>query len=175
MDTGVATVTIREAAPVDAERLLAYMRRLLSEPEIDFIISVGEFTVSVEQERQLIERYAAMENSVFLLAELDGGIVGVLHCQGGGLAATRHATRMAISVRPDLRNTGIGTKLIAACLAWARKVGIVRLELEVFSRNARAIHLYEKFGFEHEGVRRQAVHRYGQYHDLLMMAVMLGE
>ncbi len=175
METEVAAITIREAVAVDAERLLAYMRRLLSEPEIDFIISVGEFTVSVEQERQLIERYAMMENSVFLLAEQAGSIVGVLHCQGGGLAATRHTTRMAISVRPDMRDRGIGSKLMAACVAWARSVDIMRLELEVFARNARAVHLYEKFGFQHEGNRRKAVHRYGQYHDLLMMAIILGE
>ena len=60
-----------------------------------------------------------------------------------------------------------------AALAWAQSAGVTRLEVEVFARNARAIHVYEKCGFRQEGVRRHAVNRYGQYHDLLMMAVLL--
>ncbi len=170
MTTTEQRVTIREAVPADAERLLTYMRQLLAEPEIDFILSAGEFTVSVEQERQLIERYALLENYSFLLAEAEGRIIGVLHCQGGTLAATRHVTRLAISVRPEWRDRGVGARLMRAAQAWARGAGIVRVELEVFARNARAIHLYEKCGFQHEGRRQCAVYRYGQYHDLLLMA-----
>jgi RimJ/RimL family protein N-acetyltransferase len=168
-------VMVREATSADAERLLTYVRQLLAEPEIDFILSAGEFTVSVEQERQLIERYALLDNCVFLLAEAEDRVIGILHCQGGNLAATRHTTRLAISVRPEWRNQGVGTRLMQAALAWARETGLKRIELEVFARNARAIHVYEQCGFQHEGMRRRAVYRYGQYHDLLMMAYLLEE
>jgi len=47
---------------------------------------------------------------------------------------------------------------------------LVRVELTVFTDNERAIHLYEKFGFVKEGVKRLAAIRNGKYEDVLMMA-----
>ena len=47
---------------------------------------------------------------------------------------------------------------------------LVRVELEVFTDNQRAIRLYERFGFETEGVRRMAAVRQGRYADLQVMA-----
>ena len=41
--------------------------------------------------------------------------------------------------------------------------------------NAAAIALYEKFGFETEGVQRNAFKVDGRYHDLVMMAVLFAE
>jgi RimJ/RimL family protein N-acetyltransferase len=47
--------------------------------------------------------------------------------------------------------------------------------LRVFARNERAVHLYEKLGFNHEGHWRQAEFRNGQYQDLLWMSVLREE
>ena len=47
---------------------------------------------------------------------------------------------------------------------------LVRVELEVFADNARASHLYEKFGFEKEALLRMSVVRDGQYWDNYKMA-----
>ena len=38
----------------------------------------------------------------------------------------------------------------------ARSEGVSRIELEVVSDNARAIHLYQRMGFTAEGLRRRA-------------------
>ena len=45
-----------------------------------------------------------------------------------------------------------------------------RLELEVYADNEPAIRLYERFGFEREGVLRQYAYRNGQLADALYMA-----
>jgi putative acetyltransferase len=47
---------------------------------------------------------------------------------------------------------------------------ILRIELTVFADNARAIALYERFGFEHEGRHKGYALRNGQYSDVLCMA-----
>ena len=47
---------------------------------------------------------------------------------------------------------------------------LVRVELEVFADNERAIRLYEKFGFEKEGLLRMTTVRCGQYADEYKMA-----
>ena len=49
-------------------------------------------------------------------------------------------------------------------------LNLTRLELEVYSDNEPAIRLYERFGFEREGVLRQHAFRAGQYVDSIMMA-----
>ena len=153
-------VTIREATPDDAPALLEQVRRLAEEPNIDIPLGPGEFTLTEEQERQVLAEYAAAENGVFLVAEAEGQIVGMLNCQGGKRRATRHAVTLGMSVRKEFRNQGIGGKLMERAIAWAKGTGVVtRIELAVYARNARAIHLYEWFRFEVEGRRRRAAAR----------------
>lgn len=47
-----------------------------------------------------------------------------------------------------------------------------RIELEVYDFNPRAQHVYEKAGFQVEGIRRDALHWEGQYHNAIMMAIL---
>ena len=49
---------------------------------------------------------------------------------------------------------------------------IKRIELDVFTNNPRAIHVYEKFGFVREGVRRSVYYKYGEFLDLLHMGIV---
>ena len=42
--------------------------------------------------------------------------------------------------------------------------------LTVLANNPRAIALYEKLGFTHEGVKRQAQYKAGKFLDVVMMA-----
>ena len=50
-----------------------------------------------------------------------------------------------------------------------------RLELEVFTHNARAIHVYKKLGFQEEGTRHQAFFKEGRFVDALMMGMIFDE
>ena len=49
-------------------------------------------------------------------------------------------------------------------------LNIRRVELDVYTDNLRAVHLYKKFGFEIEGVRRSLAFRDGEYVDAYHMA-----
>ena len=48
-----------------------------------------------------------------------------------------------------------------------------KLELHVFPWNEPAIRLYEQFGFEREGLRRDHYRRGGEYVDAILMALRL--
>ena len=54
--------------------------------------------------------------------------------------------------------------------AWSR--GLHRIELTVRDDNAIARALYERFGFEQEGVQRRSMRVDGHYHDCLAMALL---
>jgi SAM-dependent methyltransferase len=68
----------------------------------------------------------------------------------------RHSGVLGMGVVAEWRNQGIGSRLLQATLAAARAAGLSRIDLEVFRSNRGAIILYEKFGFVHEGVKRDA-------------------
>lgn len=60
----------------------------------------------------------------------------------------------------DVWGKGIGTAAISLILEYAfNELNLNRLYLQVFSFNERAIKLYEKMGFIHEGKFRQALYR----------------
>ena len=167
-------VKIREAAPSDAEQIIAYVNRLSEEPDSNIEISPGEFNRTVEEEAVFLAEFARSENSVFLIAEVDNQIVGVLNCKGNTRMAIRHAVTLGMSVDQDWRRQGIGSQLMAKAITWAKNTNIVsRIELAVFARNKKAIALYQKFGFKFEGKREKAILRNGEYLDGLIMALLL--
>ena len=85
--------------------------------------------------------------------------------------ARAHAAGLGMGVRDHYWGKGIGKALTQEILNaagnWFR---IKRLELIVFTDNKRAIRLYEKFGFEMEGIRSAFAFRAGQYADALAIA-----
>jgi len=75
-------------------------------------------------------------------------------------------------VLPEYRGRGIGRKLIDATLAEARRIGLKRIGLSAFADNARAIALYDSFGFKHEGRLRDYALIDGKYADFIMMSLV---
>jgi ribosomal protein S18 acetylase RimI-like enzyme len=73
-------------------------------------------------------------------------------------------------VARDYRRRGAGRALMEAAEAWARSTGISKIELHVFPHNAPAIALYEKLGYEREGLRRKHYRRGGELVDAILMA-----
>jgi RimJ/RimL family protein N-acetyltransferase len=168
------TLTIRQALPSDAAQILAYMDLLTAEPGVNIALWPGEFNYTVDEEAAVISSFAAQDNSLFLVAEADGQIAGVLTLQGGTRKAFRHTASLGMSVAAPWRGQGVGSQLVEAALEWARATRILtRIELCVLTRNQPAIKLYQKYGFEIEGCLRQALYREGQYHDDYWMGLLL--
>ena len=109
-----------------------------------------------------------------LVAVLDGIIVG-----NAGLdrysGRRAHAAGVGMGVHDDHRGKGIGTALLReitdAADQWLR---IERLELTVFADNLQAIRLYERFGFEQEGILRNYAFRAGAFAAAHLMARLRG-
>jgi len=55
------------------------------------------------------------------------------------------------------------------------EMNLHRIWLRVFSFNDRAIKLYEKLGFQKEGISREAIFRNGTWHDIIHMGVLQSE
>ena len=101
----------------------------------------------------------------------DGGrVVGHadVHEAGSGVLS------LGIAILPEARGLGGGRALLEAIVEHGRACGAHKLELEVWSDNARAIALYASAGFEVEGLRRDHYRRRdGSLRSALLMARLL--
>jgi putative acetyltransferase len=113
----------------------------------------------------------ASEGVFSMVAVVDDRIVGMLTVETfPNRPRRRHVGRLGISVHAEWQGKGVGTALMAAAVDLADNwLNLTRLELEVYASNAAAIHLYERFGFTHEGKMRQHAFRDGEYVDSNMM------
>jgi putative acetyltransferase len=118
------------------------------------------------------KRHAALPASDRLLVALiDGKVIGMagLHTQDNRRRA--HAASIGMAVHDAFVGRGAGRALLSALLELADKwLNYRRVELTVWSDNARAIALYESAGFEREGLMRAYAWRDGSYADALAMA-----
>ncbi|MBN2335223.1 GNAT family N-acetyltransferase [Candidatus Bathyarchaeota archaeon] len=84
-----------------------------------------------------------------------------------------HCGVLGMGVLKAYRGQGLGTSLLDTALDAAKKFGIERVELEVYTSNTVAIGLYVKRGFASEGVKRRARKLDGEYYDIQVMALFV--
>ena len=115
-------------------------------------------------------RHAANPGATRLVAVIDGKAIGMigLHREADRRA---HAASIGMAIHDAYAGRGAGSALMAAVIDLADNwLQIRRLELSVYADNARAIALYERFGFEREGFHRAYSWRNGEYVDSQSMA-----
>lgn len=164
---------IREAVASDAAELLECHHRIAG--ETTFIsFTPEELAMSEEEEIAAVEKARAADNCLYLVARVDGQVVGTLHFTAGDLARVRHAGGFGIAVCRECWGMGIGGRLLDALLAWARVSGVVtKINLRVRTDNHRAIQLYENKGFVREGTIRRDFMVDGEPFDHHLMGLVL--
>jgi ribosomal-protein-alanine N-acetyltransferase len=101
-------------------------------------------------------------------------IDAVIHGYGVMSVAAGEAHILNLTVSPDSRRRGIGTRLMQHFLQLARRHDADTALLEVRPSNTPAISLYEKIGFNEIGVRRAYYpSEHGQREDALLLALSL--
>lgn len=112
-----------------------------------------------------------IDSVYYLVGVIDERIVGMVSVATfPNRPRRRHAGAIGISVHEEWQGKGVGKELMRAIIDLADNwLNLTRLELEVYADNEAAIHLYEGFGFEHEGTMRQHAFRDGRYVDSKMM------
>jgi ribosomal protein S18 acetylase RimI-like enzyme len=112
----------------------------------------------------------------FLVAEAGQAVVGFLRlAPPTTLPENAHVLEVsALAVHPDNRRIGVGSALLTATVSRARARGARKLSLRVLSTNKPAISLYERNGFQREGVLHREFLIDGVYVDDVLMARHLG-
>lgn len=167
-------ITLREAIPDDAAYLLQVSQKIAE--ETDFLI-MDEVGLGLNEEMlslQLADLYES-ENNLLLLAFADDKIVGMASVKAAPEFTVSHIGEIGISILKEFWGIGLGTALLDEVIYWSENASpLRRLELTVQERNERAIHLYQKFGFETEGtMKRGARDAQGEFLDVLLMSKLI--
>ncbi|PLS15423.1 N-acetyltransferase [Bacillus sp. M6-12] len=145
-------LTIRPGTPKDAEKYIEYVNAVAGESD-NLTFGKGEYRSNIQQQERIIREFSHADNELFLIAEIDGEIVGNLTFRAGKRSRNSHVGEFGVSVQKQYWGMAIGKKMMEYLLSWARTTEEVRkINLKVREDNIPAIKLYEKLGFKKEGV-----------------------
>ena len=159
-------VTVREATLADVDAMLDLLVAVAGEGR--FIAT--EAPVDSEQRRRRIVEEIEGEDTIALVAEAGGELVGQLDLR----LARYGVADLGMLVAAAWRGRGVGSALLAAAVDRARAAGAHKLALQVWPHNTAALALYERFGFRREGyLRRHYRRRSGELWDAVVMGLPL--
>jgi L-amino acid N-acyltransferase YncA len=161
--------------------LLIRPARLADAPAVAAIYNEGiegrEATLEtrLRSPSELEERIVAGDHPL-LVAELDGEVVG-----WAGLApysdrpAYRGVAECSVYVASARRGQGVGTRLLDALAREAERHGFHKLLGKLFPTNPASVALVRRCGFREVGLHRRHGRLDGEWRDVLLVELLLGE
>jgi RimJ/RimL family protein N-acetyltransferase len=166
-----SSVTLRPLAEADVDAIMTWV----NDPQI--VGSIASFSgepFTREQELAYVRRMMASEDDrVFsIVRAADGGYLGQV-----GLHQIHRRSRVArlaciIGSRSEM-GRGYGTAAVARILDHAfGHEELHKVWLMIFSTNQRSRRVYERLGFQEEGVLREEYFHEGTWHDMARMSLL---
>lgn len=116
-------------------------------------------------QKKLIE-----QNNPVYYAVIADQVVGWIDISRPENERLKHRGFLGMGMLASVRGQGIGSKLMDKALEHAKKIGLEKVELSVYTTNTGAIKLYQKFGFIEEGLIKKYRKLGDQYFDCINMA-----
>lgn len=160
---------LRRPKEEDAEAMIEYLNIVGGESD-NLLFGKNEFRLTLEQEREHIRNINENNNALMILGIIDNQIVSVSQVSAPNRKRIAHNSELAISVKKEYWDMGIGTAVMEALIDFARNHNTIKtISLGVKASNKKAQHLYEKLGFEKVGVHRNFFNIDGNYDDEILM------
>lgn len=139
------------------------------EAYLDSILSIEESCFPDPWTREMLESYLRKDSTYFFSAVSGGELLGYI----GSQLVLDELEIFNVAVDESCRRQHLGEKLVERLISEARRLGALRVTLEVRASNAPAIALYEKLGFSEVGRRKNYYRKPRE--DAVLMDRPLGE
>ncbi|MEO0514075.1 MAG: GNAT family protein [Planctomycetota bacterium] len=170
-----AVVSLSSPTENDAQRLLDYLDAIRRETT-GVLFAPEDPLPTLEWEREWIRGRREERGVTIMTTDAADEVVSLCHVSAGSQFRTAHRACVGISLRAAWCDRGLGTQLMQELIAWSEaEPSLDLLTLCVYADNPRAVRVYEKVGFVHEGRRRWHVKRGEQYVDQIEMSRWVGD
>jgi RimJ/RimL family protein N-acetyltransferase len=166
-------VILREATCEDAKDIIDFYNVVGGETTF-LSFCGGEYKVTEEQQENMIKSTNSSENNTMILATIKDEIIGLGTITSNQKTKGKHVGILGIVISDKYCNIGLGKIIVDYLINWCKSNNITKkISLVVRQDNPRAIALYEKFGFELEGILKNEVYIDGEFYNLLGMGLIL--
>ena len=169
-------IRLEPFSEADCDRLIAWS------PTADFLLQWAGPAFTFPLDRQQLYKYLATARQVppvshaFRALNADGQVIG--HVEIGSIDYRNCSARLSrvLIGPPNLRGRGLGRQVVHAVLKFAfETLELHRIDLFVFDFNKAAIACYERSGFRHEGILREARKQGEAYWNVCLMSILQHE
>ena len=125
------------------------LREMLTE-DLDQVMEIEDNVFPDPWTKEGFFTFLIRKDSMFLVVEEKGRIIGYL----GSLMVLDESDILNIAVTPERQKEGIGRFMLESLFRLSYDCGIRFVHLEVRESNETAIRLYERCGFQRDGLRK---------------------
>lgn len=134
--------------------------------------------INISVDEKWFENYMSSRNNTVRCAVVDGNndeILGLITLAAIDYLNQSAELHIMIGGKQN-QNKGLGTFAVREMLKHAfYNLNMHRVELTVLETNSRAIHLYEKVGFVHEGTKRDSNYKNGEFENMRLYSILKDE
>lgn len=166
-------IKIVKASVEDAEAMIKYLNKIGGESS-NLLFGENEFHLTVDEEKEFLNKINSTDHSSMMLATVDEEIVGIGSILSQQRKRLSHIAEISISVSKEYWNKGIGTQLMKELISFAtHATNIEIITLDVNTENQYAIRMYEKLGFVRVGLFEKNIKIDDEYFDTQKMNLYL--
>ncbi len=169
---GEKSIVLRSAHEDEADMLIDYLKTVTGETNY-LLINPDEVKYTTEDEIKFIKHQNEAEDSIMILAFVDGVYAGNCSFTGRGSSRrAKHRADIGIALFQKYTGFGLARLMLESLIQKIKDCGYEQAELTVVGGNDRAYHLYESLGFKECG-RMPNANKYddGSYSDDIYMVL----
>ena len=154
----------------DAEKFTEWLNDL----EVTVNLQLYQCVITVETEKTFLSNLSKDHN--FSIIDMKTNeLIG--NCGFLGIDNLNQTAEAGIFIgNKEYWNKGYGTEALILLMDYGFKaLNLYNIELRVYGYNGRAIKSYEKAGFKQIGVRRKALYRNMERHNIIFMDILVDE
>ena len=158
----------------DAQEMIRYFITVAGESH--FMTNYPEeIELTMEEEAEFLKKRLESPTDAMIAAWVGDEIVGNASIYVfAEQVKMRHRACFGIAIKEKFQGRGLGQILTEEAVTLAQKNGFSQIELGVFADNDKALHLYQKHGFEEWGRTKNAFRlKDGSYRDEIVMGLLL--
>jgi RimJ/RimL family protein N-acetyltransferase len=166
-------IILRPVKMSDAPRFVKWF----NDPIVNKFLAKRSMTLKAEK-KWIFERLKGLSKDIFFCIETqEGHLIGNAAIRLPDQKVHSHVGSLGIMIgEKDCWNQGFGTEAAELIINYGfKKIGLKRIELDVYDYNPRAMKVYHRLGFKDEGTKREHVIYGHKLYDVHHMGILKRE